>query len=110
MSDQALLQEVLRQIEEAINRIERRFVGIQSADDFTQDDAGLDKLDGIAMMLIWMGESLKNLEKYGGRCCWTPIQTLIGKEPKVPAISSAIITGTWMQKSYLISAQTVFKV
>jgi len=47
--DQALLQEVLRQIEEAIHRIERRFAGIQTADDFTQSDMGLDKLDGIAM-------------------------------------------------------------
>ena len=55
-----------RQIEEAINRIERRFISIQYADDFIQGDSGLDKLDGIAMMLIWLGESLKNLEKYGG--------------------------------------------
>jgi uncharacterized protein with HEPN domain len=67
MSDLALLQEVVRQIEEAINRIERRFTGIQSAEDFITTDEGLDKLDSIAMMLIWMGESIKNLEKYGGK-------------------------------------------
>jgi uncharacterized protein with HEPN domain len=67
MSDLALLQEVLWQIEEAINRIERRFTGIQSAEDFITTDEGLDKLDSIAMMLIWMGESIKNLEKYGGK-------------------------------------------
>lgn len=67
MSDTALLLEVIRQIEEAINRIERRFAGIQSSDDFTRSDEGLDKLDSIAMMLIWIGESIKNLEKYGGQ-------------------------------------------
>ncbi|NER37477.1 MAG: hypothetical protein F6J93_26530 [Oscillatoria sp. SIO1A7] len=67
MSDTALWLEVLGQIEEAIARIERRFVGIQSADDLTSSDEGLDKLDGIAMMLIWMGEGIKNLEKYGGK-------------------------------------------
>ena len=67
MSDLALLREVLRQIEEAIKRIERRFTGIQSAEDFVTTDEGLDKLDSIAMMLIWMGESIKNLEKYGGK-------------------------------------------
>lgn len=67
MSDTALLLEVIRQIEEAINRIDRRFVGIQSGDDFTRSDEGLDKLDSIAMMLIWIGESIKNLEKYGGQ-------------------------------------------
>ncbi|NER82038.1 MAG: hypothetical protein F6K42_21245 [Leptolyngbya sp. SIO1D8] len=43
-----------------INRIERRFVNIQSAEDFTLSHEGLDKLDGIAMMLIGMGESIKN--------------------------------------------------
>jgi uncharacterized protein with HEPN domain len=67
MSDRELLQEVLGQIAEAIDRIERRFAGIQSPEDFMQDDEGIDKLDGIAMMLIWMGESIKNLEKVGGR-------------------------------------------
>ena len=36
MSDSALLREVLRQMAEAIARIERRFVGIESADDFTR--------------------------------------------------------------------------
>lgn len=66
MSDTALLLEVLGHIEEAIGRIERRFVGIQSAYDLTSGDRGIDKLDSIAMMLIWMGESIKNLEKYGG--------------------------------------------
>lgn len=66
MSDIALLREVLRQIIEAINRIERRFAGIQSAEEFINTDEGLDKLDSIAMMLIWIGESVKKLEKYGG--------------------------------------------
>ena len=67
MSDVALLREVLRQIEEAIKRIERRFTGIQSAEDFVITDEGLDKLDSIAMMLIWMGENIKRLEKYGSK-------------------------------------------
>lgn len=67
MSDPELLREILHQISEAIDRIERRFAGIQSSEDFMQGDEGIDKLDGIAMMLIWMGESIKNLEKIGGR-------------------------------------------
>ena len=28
---------------------------------------GVDRLGGIAMMLIWLGESLKKLEKYDGK-------------------------------------------
>lgn len=67
MYDREVLREILHQISEAIDRIERRFSGIQSAEDFMQSDDGVDRLDGIAMMLIWMGESIKNLEKVGGQ-------------------------------------------
>jgi hypothetical protein len=34
MSEQSLLLELLLEVEEAIRRIERRFTGIQKADDF----------------------------------------------------------------------------
>ncbi|MGF1517518.1 MAG: DUF86 domain-containing protein [Nodosilinea sp.] len=67
MYDREVLLEILHQISEALDRIERRFSGIQSPEDFIQGDEGIDKLDGIAMMLIWMGESIKSLEKSGGR-------------------------------------------
>ncbi|MFH7245004.1 MAG: DUF86 domain-containing protein [Spirulina sp.] len=67
MSDLELQREILRQILEAIDRIERRFEGIQSAGDFLAGDEGIDKLDGIAMMLIWIGENIKALEKVGGQ-------------------------------------------
>ena len=59
MHDRRLLFELLLEIEEAIRRIERRFVGINSAYDFTKDDAGLDRLDAIAMMLVAIGENLQ---------------------------------------------------
>jgi hypothetical protein len=38
MSDVPLLRELLQQIEEAIHRIERRFVGVESAADFLRSD------------------------------------------------------------------------
>ncbi len=63
MSDFALVREILSQILEAARRVERRFVTIQSPDDFLAGDEGLDKLDAICMMLIAIGESLKNLDK-----------------------------------------------
>lgn len=66
MSDQKLLLEIICQIEESLSRIERRFSDIETPEDFLGTDQGLDKLDGIAMMLIWLGESLKNFEKSGG--------------------------------------------
>jgi len=66
MSDPGLVAEILSQILEATKRIERRFEGINTPDDFLLSDAGLDRLDAICMMLIAIGESLKNLDKITG--------------------------------------------
>lgn len=63
MFDTELVKEILRQILTAVTRIERRFKSIQTSDDFLQSDAGIDKLDAICMMLIAIGENLKNLDK-----------------------------------------------
>lgn len=43
--------------------IERRFSPVRHPDDFLMTDEGLDRLDAICMMLIAIGESLKNLDK-----------------------------------------------
>src|ERR1035437_10063591 len=63
MSDPALIREVLLQITESTKRIKRRFAPIRSPDDFLANEEGIDRLDGICMMLIAMGENLKNLDK-----------------------------------------------
>jgi len=63
MFDSELVREILSQILEASGRIERRFASIQSPDDFLGGEDGVDKLDGICMMLIAIGENLKNLDK-----------------------------------------------
>jgi len=66
MYDLELVREILSQILEATGRIERRFASINSPDDFLVSDDGIDKLDGTCMMLIAIGESLKNLDKVTG--------------------------------------------
>lgn len=63
MSDPALIREILSQIMESTERIKRRFAPIRSPDDFLSNEEGIDRLDGICMMLIAMGENLKNLDK-----------------------------------------------
>ncbi|MBN2488394.1 MAG: DUF86 domain-containing protein [Methanosarcinaceae archaeon] len=63
MYDETLLLEKLEQIDEALAKIERRFAGINSPDDFLDSDEGLDMLDGIAMMLIAIGENFKKIDK-----------------------------------------------
>jgi len=63
MYDVTLLREKLVQIDEALAKIERRFANISSPDDFLDSDEGLDMLDGIAMMLIAIGENFKKIDK-----------------------------------------------
>lgn len=58
--------ELLLEIEEAIRRIERRFQGIQNANDFTATDEGLDRLDGIGMMLIAISENIRRISQLTG--------------------------------------------
>ena len=62
MSDRELVLDILSSILTAIERIERRFQGIEDADDFVSSDEGIDRLDGIAMMLIAIGEQTKRLD------------------------------------------------
>lgn len=66
MYDSELIAEILHQILGAGKRIERRFSSVHHPDDFLLSDDGLDRLDGICMMLIAIGESLKNLDKLTG--------------------------------------------
>ncbi len=63
MSDSELARDILTNIMIAIGHIERRFEGIDCADDFVLDNFGIDRLDGITMMLIATGEQLKRLDQ-----------------------------------------------
>ncbi len=63
MSSHALLLEIFLEIDEAIKRIQWRFEGISSPEDFIKDRQGLDRLDGISMMLIAIGENIKRLSE-----------------------------------------------
>ena len=55
MSDIELIGEILTQITEASQRIERRFISITKPDDFLDSEDGVDRLDAICMMLIAIG-------------------------------------------------------
>lgn len=62
MFDAVRVAELLSQILEAIERIERRFIGIASPTAFEETPEGRDRLDGICMMLIAIGEALKRID------------------------------------------------
>jgi uncharacterized protein with HEPN domain len=63
MPDNELILEILHQIEEAAKKVVLRFQVINNPNDFTDTASGMEKMDAICMMLIVIGESLKNLDK-----------------------------------------------
>jgi uncharacterized protein with HEPN domain len=63
MSDRTLIHEKLLQINDALQRIDRRFARISTPDDFLDTEAGQDMLDAISMMFIAIGENLKWLDR-----------------------------------------------
>jgi len=63
MSDKELLQEILKQIASAIQKILRRFEPFSNSAEFIDTEKGQDMLDSICMQLIAIGESLKNIDK-----------------------------------------------
>lgn len=68
MSDRDLLIDRLTSILEALERIPRRFAGIEEPSDFQASEAGVDRKDGICMVLIAVGEDFKTIDrKTGGK-------------------------------------------
>lgn len=54
---------MLKQIESAILRIMQRTQEVSCADDFLLSPFGMEKLDSVCMLLIAIGEGLKNIDK-----------------------------------------------
>lgn len=63
MSKSELLLSILRQINDALLTINERFQPVKSVSDFTDSPTAKEKLDGICMQLIAIGESLKKVDK-----------------------------------------------
>ncbi len=76
MYDRDLVLEILTQLSQAVVIINKRFEPIKSANDFTDSEWGMEKLDAICMQLITIGESLKNLDKITAK-------TLLSQYPQI---------------------------
>jgi len=61
----------------SIELINKRFKDIKSSDDFLKNDTGLEKLDGISMRLIAIGEGFKNIDKLSNK-------RILVKYPQIP--------------------------
>ena len=62
MYDKTLVVDILNQIIEAIEIVEERCAFAKREDDFMDSKEGQEKLDGICMKLIAVGESLKKID------------------------------------------------
>jgi len=76
MYDKSLILDILNQIIEAIEIIEERCSFATCQDDFTDTKEGQEKLDGICMKLIAVGESLKKIDHITQ-------STLLNKYPQI---------------------------
>jgi uncharacterized protein with HEPN domain len=63
LSDNNRVLILLEQINEALKTVLSRFEPVKDSNYFTDSPAGKEKLDGICMQLIAIGESLKNIDK-----------------------------------------------
>ncbi len=82
MYDKELALEILQQIEDAAQKVVQRFQVIKNPNDFTDTAAGMEKMDAICMMLIVIGESLKNLDKISGQKLLTQYPNVDWKKAK----------------------------
>lgn len=63
MYDKEIASHILGQVLQSSNTIRARFEPVKTVDDFTNSPGGMEKFDSICMLLITIGESLKNLDK-----------------------------------------------
>jgi uncharacterized protein with HEPN domain len=103
MYDRSLILELFIEIDEAIRRIERRFVDINSPEDFISDDNGLDRLDGISMMLISISENIRRIEKIAGT-------DFFNQYPEIPWLSIKGIRNILAHDYFNIDAEEIYKI
>ena len=76
MYDKSIVLEILQQIHQAAQRVIARFEPVDSVEDFTNSEDGIQRLDSICMVLIAIGESLKNIDKITDK-------TLLSQYPEI---------------------------
>lgn len=76
-NDIAIIRELLQRISDATELIQSKISSVQTADDFLQSPDGMFLLSGICMQLIFIGESVKNLDKKTGK-------EYLDKYPEIP--------------------------
>jgi len=87
MYDRELVLEILGQIYQATQTILKRFESVKTVSDFTDSPAGMEKFDSLCMLLIAIGEALKNLDKTTNKSLLPMYPKVDWKKPKACGIS-----------------------
>ena len=103
MSDRDTVSEILGQMITACQRIEWRMKGITSPDDLLESEERLEKLDGLCMMIIALGESVKNLDK-------VTEGNLLPRYPQVPWNNMAKMRDVISHHYFDLNAEVVYDV
>ena len=103
MHNRELALEILEQIYGSTRIILKRFEPIKSANDFSDSDSGMEKLDAICMQLIAIGEALKNLDKITNH-------SLLPKYPEIDWKKVKGMRDIISHHYFDIDAEAIFKV
>ena len=98
-----ILRSTLEDIITSLKLIQQRFQSIKTADDFLNDERGLEKLDSISMRLIAIGEGFKNVDKL------TDFQ-LLEKYPQIPWKQVKGVRDILSHHYFDLDAETIYEI
>lgn len=94
---------ILEQIDSAILRLQERTEKIKDVNDFLMSPGGMEKLDAACMLLIAIGESLKNLDKVTNK-------KVLSTYPSIPWSDVIGIRDVIAHHYFHIDADAIFQV
>ncbi|MDA3897567.1 MAG: hypothetical protein PF482_15640 [Desulfobacteraceae bacterium] len=109
MSDPALVMDRLGNVLEALEKILRRFSNVHSVDDFVLSEAGMERLDGICMLLIAIGEAFKQIAEVLAEISWYAILKSIGPGSRGSGMLSPMRISTLTRNKFSASAGPIFR-
>ncbi len=101
MYDKRLIIDILEDILHAVNKVAYRCSKSRCVDDFLDDEDGQILLDSICMLLIAIGEAVKQLDKITNRA-------LLKKYPQVEWSKIAGIRDILSHHYFDVNAETIF--
>jgi len=103
MYDKSLALDILEAIIISANKVQNRCCGINTSDDFLEDENSMIILDSICMQLIAIGQGIKDIDKLTEK-------SLLVNYPSVPWRNIAGIRDVLSHNYFDLNAQTVFGV